>query len=180
MARGEYQPEPHVAMTIPDSMKSKKFSPQDLPVGTPVFYRGERYHVETVPPSWDVSAHVRIANCRIRPEFPAPNDRVVFAVHPDLLEIAPVGKNPYGKQPTHRSVVAKAERQAKGVNDAGDVVADLLRGSDLDTVYAMAAEFLSESEDELRAKAGHLNPGQQRMWCGNRMRNWLKKNGGIT
>lgn len=174
-----YRPEPHVRDPIPASMMSKKWKPEDLYVGRPVFYRGERYYIESSPPSWEISAHVRISSERIRPEpgIRPPDNRTSFYVHPDLLSEAPVGKSPYGRQPTERAVKAKAEREAKGVKDAGDVVADILRGCDMDMVYALAADFLGEDEAELRAKAGHLNNGQQRMWCGNRMRAHMKKLG---
>lgn len=173
-----FQPPPFIPTPIPENMKSKKFQPSDLPVGSAVFYRGERYYIESCPSSWDETAHVRISDKRIRPEpgMVPPSDRTMFGVHPDLLEIAPEGSSKYGKQPTQKAVIAKKERDAKGIKDAGDVVAELLRGMDLDGVYAIAADFLNEAEDELRAKAGHLNNGQQRMWCGNRMRNFMKKN----
>lgn len=179
MMKREFVQTPHVATAVKDSMKSKRWMPEQLEVGKPVFYRGERFYIEYCPKSWDDTAHVRISSERIRPEAAAPQNRVSFYVHPDTLEEAPQGKSPYGKQPTYKAVKVKAEREAKGLKDAGDVVADLLRGADLDTVYVIAAEFMSEDEDELRAKAGHLNNGQQRMWCGNRMRNYMKKLGSV-
>jgi hypothetical protein len=172
-----YRPEPHVRTPIPVHMMSKNWKPEDLYVGRPVFYRGERYYIEICPKSWEDSAHVRISDKRIRPEpgmYP-PEDRQTFYVHPDLLTEAPEGKNKYGRQPTEKAIKAKAEREAKGLKDAGDQVADILRGCDLDMVYALAADFLNEPEEELRTKAGHLNNGQQRMWCGNRMRAYMKK-----
>lgn len=170
---------PFVATPIPDAMKSKRYQPADLPVGTSVFYRGERYYITRCPPDWGYSAHVRICDKQARTDLPRePDGSCAFGVHPDLLDLAPKGKTPYAKQPTQRAVIAKADREAKGINDAGDVVAELLRGLDLDAVYAVASEFLGEDEQGLRDKYGHLNNGQQRMNCGNRMRNWLKKNGG--
>lgn len=54
--------------------------------------------------------------------------------------------------------------------DIGDKVADRLRGKTLDEAYDAAAKVLGESTKALRAKYEHLNPGQQRMCLGNRMR----------
>ncbi|MBM3853209.1 MAG: hypothetical protein FJ399_08625 [Verrucomicrobia bacterium] len=72
---------------------------------------------------------------------------------------------------------AKEERAAKP-HDNGDPVARMLRDAEtLDQVYAVAAKYLKVPEKELRSKYGHLNPGQQRMNCGNRMRGkWRKDN----
>ena len=63
-------------------------------------------------------------------------------------------------------------KSASGRNslDCGDKVARLLRGKTLDEVYALAAEKLITSEQELRAKYAHLNTGMQRMNLSNRMR----------
>jgi hypothetical protein len=181
MKHREYELAPVVPDPVPESIKSKKFAPADLPVGTPVFYQGERYWIESVPPTWDHSAHVRIGSMRFNPEAPdkrLPDERHTFCVSPDMLELAPTGKTLYSKAPTQAAVKAKIEREAKGVKDAGDIVADTLRGLDLDAVYAAAAKFMKEDEQALRDKYGHLNPGQQRMNCGNRMRGYLKKHGG--
>lgn len=70
---------------------------------------------------------------------------------------------------------AKEERAAKP-HDNGDPVARLLRDAHtLDDVYKVTAKHLKVPEKELRAKYGHLNPGQQRMNCGNRLRGAWKK-----
>lgn len=55
--------------------------------------------------------------------------------------------------------------------DIGDKVADRLRGKTLEEAYVIAAKALNESVKELASRYGHLNPGQQRMCLGNRMRN---------
>lgn len=170
--------EPFIPTPIPEAMKSKKFSPEDLPAGTPVFYRGERYFIEVGRKDWNYSAHVYISDTKTRDGEGTAKTANRFAVHPDLLEIAPTVKGFAAKQPTQKAVIAKAERQAKGIADAGDIVAETLRGLDLDSVYAAAAAFMNIDEQELRDKYSRLNPGQQRMNCGNRMRSWLKKNGG--
>lgn len=59
--------------------------------------------------------------------------------------------------------------------DNGDNVATLLRGSDLETVYAIGARELGVTVTELKAKYAHLNPGQQRMNVGNRIRGAINK-----
>jgi hypothetical protein len=50
-----------------------------------------------------------------------------------------------------------------------------LRGKDLDFAYSATATLLAIPEDELRARYGHLNPGQQRMNLGNRLRAHYKR-----
>lgn len=61
--------------------------------------------------------------------------------------------------------------------DVGDEVAKLLREAEgLDGVYEAGAKFLHEKLAVLRDKYKHLNPGQQRMVIGNRMRaKWNKE-----
>lgn len=54
--------------------------------------------------------------------------------------------------------------------DTGDSIATKLRGKTLEEVYAIAAKGLGESIKDLAAKYSHLNPGQQRMCLGNRLR----------
>ena len=54
--------------------------------------------------------------------------------------------------------------------DCADSMAVTLRGKSLDDVYELAAVALAISEEELRTKYEHLNPGMQRMTLGNRMR----------
>lgn len=54
--------------------------------------------------------------------------------------------------------------------DCADEVAQGLRGADIDTVYAQAAETLEIAEADLRSQYGHLNIGMQRMNLGNRIR----------
>lgn len=60
--------------------------------------------------------------------------------------------------------------------DVGDEVAKMLReAGSLDETYAIGAKYLREKEPALRKKYAHLNPGQQRMVIGNRMRAKWKK-----
>ena len=58
--------------------------------------------------------------------------------------------------------------------DNGDVIAADLRGKTLEHTYKVAAKYLKESVSTLTAKYQHLNPGQQRMCLGNRLRGALK------
>jgi hypothetical protein len=150
--------------------------PNSLRVGESVFYRGLRYYIERAPAKWEEGTHIRIADCIIRPDQPAPLSRTSFNVHADLLEIAPTSRNKFGRQPTKKAVERRERQKVDGVRDNGDDVAVLLRDcSTLDDVYAAAAKYLGVPEPELRAKYGHLNPGQQRMNCGNRMRGEAKR-----
>lgn len=65
--------------------------------------------------------------------------------------------------------------------DKDDVTAQLLRGKSLDEVYAIAAATLINDKNIkdphafLRSQYSHLNPGQQRMILGNRLRTHAKK-----
>jgi hypothetical protein len=54
--------------------------------------------------------------------------------------------------------------------DNGDQVAQQLRGKDLEYTYKVAAKHLGESVTSLKSRYAHLNPGQQRMCLGNRLR----------
>jgi hypothetical protein len=118
---------------------------------------------------------VRISSIPVRPGLQLHPQRESFHVHADVLELAPVGKNQYGKQPTMAAVERK-EREKAGIRDIGDPVAELLRKATcLDEAYRITAEAACIPVDELRAKYGHLNPGQQRMNLGNKLRNLIKK-----
>ncbi len=68
-------------------------------------------------------------------------------------------------------VVVKKEPKPK---DTGDIVANWLRPLDLPGAYALAAKKMSTTVKDLTARYGHLNPGQQRMNLGNRLRGYLK------
>ena len=56
-----------------------------------------------------------------------------------------------------------------------DAIAAALAGATLEEVYEAAARLKLGTEDELRAKYSHLNPGQQRMNLGNRIRGAVRK-----
>lgn len=153
-------------------------------MGQPVWYRNERYYVEWVPPDWKRSVGVRISSARI-PEGSTydpvmriavherlPDTRHSFFVTADALELArPVRIRTEfaGRAPTKSA----EDRRKSGAQDVGDEVAQLLRESD--DIYATAAKFLGIEAPDLRAKYGHLNPGQQRMNLGNRMRAYARK-----
>lgn len=166
----------------------KKHPDGSLKRGDSVWYRGERYWVEFANTQWSSGSYVRISNEPVHPEpeRPLPTDTadpakprplVSFCVHADLLDLAPQNRNIYGRQPSQADIV-RHERHANGQRDVGDEVANLLRAASakgLDGCYAAAADFLGCPESALREKYGHLNPGQQRMNLGNRMRGHAKK-----
>ena len=57
----------------------------------------------------------------------------------------------------------------------GDAVATNLAGLPLEAVYSVASQALSTPVEDLQAKYRHLNPGQQRMNLGNRLRGLVQK-----
>jgi len=67
-------------------------------------------------------------------------------------------------------------KAASGRNscDNGDLVASMLRGKTLEEVYQIASSTLETPIATLKAGYSHLNPGQQRMCLGNRMRKLVK------
>lgn len=157
-----------------------KWTDGDLRVGTTVWYRGSRYWIEYVPPSFEESSFVRLSSSFVDPTpGRLPNKhRESFHVHADLVVLAPFKKNRYENQPSLADV-ARAERAKEGITDIGDEVAILLRtAKTLEDTYRIAGKFLNVRPDELKARYGHLNNGQQRMNLGNRMRSHMKKRGG--
>ena len=156
----------------------KRHAPGSLVFMNVVFYRGERYFIEQAPSTWQGSGFVRLTDRPLRKERETwPNERQSFAVYADLLNTAPPVANVFTatRLPTPASA-ERAERTKAGVRDVGDEVAVLLRGcKDLDAVYKVAAKYLGVPEQDLRDKYAHLNPGQQRMNCGNKMRFKMRK-----
>lgn len=145
----------------------------ELSVGASVFYRDQRYWVETMGENF-----IRIADCHIRPEAAAPSNRSSFYVPVGLVEEAPTTRNRFGKQPTKKTVERRERQKADGTRDTGDSAAVLLRAcKTIDDVYRVSAKYLGIPENELRAKYDHLNPGQRRMCCGNRVRAEMKRRG---
>lgn len=74
--------------------------------------------------------------------------------------------------PKKYEFIAIDGRKAK---DNGDEIAMLLRGLDLNGCYALAAKRMQLPVSELINKYRHLNPGQQRMCIGNRLRGHYTK-----
>ena len=148
--------------------------------GMIVFYRELRYWVERVPASWAESCAVYISDEKVHPDVNRLNSerRESFCVHADLLTEAPQPTRLTSALPTVASA-ARKERAEKGIRDVDDEVARLLRECpDLESVYKAAARYLGTTVKDLKAKYGHLNPGQQRMNCGNKMRfKWKQDNG---
>lgn len=157
--------------------------------GDIVFYRGNRYWVEAAPAAFspETSPWVRIGDkpvpkpiieptTGLRVHRPLNNDRESFYVHPDLLKPLPPDFNRKATRLPTVASVARAERAKSGSRDVGDEIATRLREcGDLESVYRCAAEYLREPVEALKKKYAHLNPGQQRMNLGNRMRAKWKK-----
>lgn len=172
------RPEPFVRDLVPPEKWPKKYpNPGMLKVGDSVWYRGERHWIDYVPTSWSYTCFIRICSERIRPGNNPPKNSEYFYVPADCVDLAPQAANPYLKQPT-KADIARKERTTNGQRDIGDPVAGMLRAaSSTDELYRIAASYLGCPEDDLRRKYAHLNPGQQRMLCGNRMRaKWKKEN----
>lgn len=103
---------------------------------------------------------------------------MAFCVPVDTLEKAPVSAKPYAKQPTKTAVERREERKKTGATDIGDEVAVMLREcKTLDDVYECASLYVGMAVFDLKSRYGHLNPGQQRMNLGNKMRYKLKHRG---
>lgn len=144
---------------------------QTLQVGQSVFYRDERYYVETPGERF-----VRIADCHIRPDAPAPTTRSSFYVPTALVEEAPTTRNRFGRQPTKKAIERREKQKIEGTRDNGDEVAVMLRAcKSLDDVFKLASKTLGIKESELREKYEHLDNGRRRMVLGNRIRGHFKK-----
>ena len=170
--------------TLADRHKPKKHAAGSLKFMDVVFYKdatgdAQRYFIEAAPKDWMHTAWVRVTDRPLKPNPDEwPNDRQSFAVHADMLDLAPPVKNVFTSTlPTPASVERKVRAKA-GVKDVGDPVAVKLRScKDLPATYKVASKYLRVPVTELVAKYEHLNPGGQRMNLGNRMRNQFKKTG---
>ena len=92
----------------------------------------------------------------------------------------PLDPPTYGRPVSRGTFTATVSREtapkpAKSPVATGDDLAVALAGHGLDVIYSAAAVVLSTDEPELRQRYGHLNPGQQRMNLGNRIRSTWKK-----
>lgn len=161
----------------------KKHAPGTLARGTSVWYRGERFWVEFAPSTWSHGCYARITQHRVHPDknILSGTDlgdkctHASFCVHADLLALAPTVGSFYANQPTVAGVAAR-ERAKRGEKDVGDPVAVMLReAKSLDDVYRIGGAYLEVQVADLKKKYEHLNPGQQRMNIGNRMRGKWKK-----
>jgi hypothetical protein len=81
-----------------------------------------------------------------------------------------------------RSIVKKSYKKryhkvkvgGRTTQNCGDLVSEKLLGETLEEVYDTVAETLEEDVDNLAARYEHLNPGQQRMVLGNKLRAFYK------
>jgi hypothetical protein len=145
--------------------------------------------VEVVPKSFLDSVWVRIGDHRvpidehtheirrINGQSTLTEKRQSFCVHADEITAVPGNFNRLATRLPTVASLARAARAKVGVRDVGDEVATRLRAcTTLDETYLAASQYLVVPVEELRAKYGHLNPGQQRMNLGNRMRaKWRKE-----
>lgn len=176
--RKSEQPAPFVADAIDPTRYPRKFSPDQLPVGQSVWYRDQRYYVESAPRSWDQSTFIRIGNVRFDPERPErlTDTRETFCVNADLVDLAPVTRNRFGKQPTKAAVERREIQKKTGQRDNGDEAATMLRAcKDLDAVFALTAKVCGLKLADLKQKYAHLDNGRKRMCCGNLLRSHLRK-----
>lgn len=167
----------YLAHAIPDRgcLAPKKYKPGDLKIGDCVWYRGERYWIVFLSLGLYKGCYARIEDKFTRPGVPTPDGVTSFCVYVDLLDLAPPVKNIYGPIPT-KAAEERKQRERSGQKDVGDEVALLLRGCEsLDDVYKVGSKYLEQQVADLKAKYAHLNPGQQRMVIGNRMRAEAKK-----
>lgn len=168
-------PYPAAVVEVRGCTKPKKFKPGDLKIGDCVWYRGERYWITFLSQGLYEGCYARIEDKFTRPGMPTPAGVTSFNVHVDMLDLAPPVKNLFAPIPT-MAAEARKERAKAGQTDIGDEVAMRLRACEtLDDVYKVGAEFLEQQVADLKAKYAHLNPGQQRMVIGNRMRAEAKK-----
>lgn len=172
----------HEATPLDPTQAPKKHTlgdaPEQLHVGSIVFYHGERHYVSIVPKSWEDSHSIRICDKRLLRDANTnglieDKQAVCFACHADCVDLAPPTKQ---KNPTVKSV-QRAARAAAGSRDVGDEVAELLRPLTLDQMFETAAAYLGEDLQELKDKYQHLDNGRKRMVLGNRMRAKYKKEG---
>lgn len=87
------------------------------------------------------------------------------------VRIRHVGESTYNPDHYHKTKSANNNASL----DNGDMTAIVLRGLDIDAVYAVVAEGTGKSVDELKARYNHLNIGMQRMNLGNILRSTAKK-----
>jgi hypothetical protein len=165
----EYGRPPVIPFTIPKTHYPNKHAPGSLKRGDVVWYGGQKYYVENAQLTWDKGTHVRIGSKLPHPDplYPLPVERESFYTHADNLLITNPNRIPVVEH-TMKVKAVNGEKKVRTVRDVGDEVAKLLR--ETKDIYAVAAKYLDVKPDALHKKYGHLNPGQQRMCLGNKMR----------
>lgn len=97
-------------------------------------------------------------------------------VWPDMKKVAEEARAARAPMSDETKEKLRALSAAKP-RSVGDETARALEGKTLPEVYEVAAKALGEDVKALIDKYKHLNPGQQRMVCGNRMRaKWKAEN----
>lgn len=99
-----------------------------------------------------------------------------------LEDVEGMGEDEDGEEEESRSIVKKSYKKrynkvkidGRYTQNCGDLVSEQLLGKTLDEVYDITAETLEDDVDNLAARYEHLNPGQQRMVLGNKLRAFYK------
>jgi hypothetical protein len=78
-----------------------------------------------------------------------------------------------------RERYTKVQRGNRTSFHNGDIVAQCLNGLELYDVFKVWALLSGESAEVIRTKYEHLNPGQQRMNTGNRIRRLIKEDASL-
>lgn len=99
---------------------------------------------------------------------------------PKPAPVSTEDKGTFGRLADHRKKFEKIKMEVNGKKtvktDCGDALAAKLREMNLIDVYVYASETLGIPEADLMDRYCKLNPGQQRMNLGNRLRAYFKKN----
>jgi hypothetical protein len=136
-----------------------------LPEGTPVVHRGERQTVAGYSRGWYELANGAKARAGALLE-------IVEEESDDEANSTRMSKTLDRYKPQYKETVAYSG--AKSQNN-GDGIAEILAGLTPEAVCHTAERLLGLENGELVAKYQHLNPGQQRMNSGNRIRAALKR-----
>ncbi len=108
----------------------------------------------------------------------------VINVGKTKIEILPAKKptkknSPEGGEPAGRIAAGYSYEKTTAASgrkscDNGDAIAIDLRGRELADCYRIVSKAIGVPRKELEDKYRHLNPGQQRMCIGNRLRGFIR------
>lgn len=102
-------------------------------------------------------------------------DEDVIKARRKQIEVIPAPvKQKRPKGDSRPGVVAISHSGRKTIHN-GDSLAKQMEGMNMDEVYAFTAKLLDTPASHLRNSYSHLNLGQQRMCCGNKLRGAQKR-----